>query len=99
LIGFSVTPAGNSILSESWAKPSKSWNPVFEVHKKPGIFAGALFAFSLITVTFCTALILTRLFWAVSPLAGFMVETILIYFCISARDSGKISHGRLPVAG
>jgi adenosylcobinamide-phosphate synthase len=67
--------------------------PRFRTFTKNQVFAGALLAFSLIAVTFCTALILTRLFWAVSPLAGFMVETILIYFCISARDLEKSAMG------
>ena len=67
--------------------------PWFRELTKNQVFAGALFAFSLITMTFCTALILTRLFWAVSPLVGFMVETILIYFCISARDLEKSAMG------
>jgi len=38
-------------------------------------------------------LILTRLFWTVSPISGFMVETALIYFCISARDLEKSAMG------
>ncbi len=67
--------------------------PLFRALTKNQVVAGALFAFSLIAFTFCTALILTRLFWAVSPLAGFMVETILIYFCISAKDLEKSAMG------
>jgi adenosylcobinamide-phosphate synthase len=67
--------------------------PLFRALTKHQVVAGALFAFSLIAFTFCTALILTRLFWAVSPLAGFMVETILIYFCISAKDLEKSAMG------
>jgi adenosylcobinamide-phosphate synthase len=67
--------------------------PWFRSLTKNQVFDGAFFAFSLIAVTFCTALILTKLFWAVSPLAGFMVETILIYFCISAKDLEKAAMG------
>jgi adenosylcobinamide-phosphate synthase len=67
--------------------------PLFRTLTKNQVFAGALFAFSLIAITFCTALILTRLFWTVSPIAGFMVETALIYFCISARDLEKSAMG------
>jgi adenosylcobinamide-phosphate synthase len=67
--------------------------PLFRALTKNQVVAGALFAFSLIAFTFCTVLILTRLFWAVSPLAGFMVETILIYFCISAKDLEKSAMG------
>ena len=67
--------------------------PLFRALTKNQVVAGGLFAFSLIAITFCTALILTRLFWAVSPLAGFMVETILIYFCISAKDLEKSAMG------
>jgi adenosylcobinamide-phosphate synthase len=63
--------------------------PTFRSLTKNQVLAGALFTFSLIAITFCTALILTRLCWTVSPFTGFMVETILIYFCISAKDLEK----------
>jgi adenosylcobinamide-phosphate synthase len=63
--------------------------PIFRRLTKNQALNGTLFAFSLITVTFCTAMILTRLVWSVSSPAGFVVETVLIYFCISARDLEK----------
>jgi adenosylcobinamide-phosphate synthase len=63
--------------------------PIFRRLTKNQALNGILFAFSLITITFCTAMILTRLFWSVSSPAGFVVETVLIYFCISARDLEK----------
>ncbi|MFO8085578.1 MAG: adenosylcobinamide-phosphate synthase CbiB [Desulfobacterales bacterium] len=53
------------------------------------VFSGALFAFLLIAGTFCIALILTRFFWTISTSVGFIIETILIYFCISAKDLEK----------
>ncbi len=65
------------------------WEPWFRKKIQNQVFAGALFAVSLIAMTFCVVLILTRLIWGVSPLAGFCVETILVYFCISAKDLEK----------
>jgi adenosylcobinamide-phosphate synthase len=70
-------------------KAIETLEPKFRSMTKNQALAGALFTLSLIALTFCTALILTRLFWTVSPLAGFTVETILIYFCISAKDLEK----------
>ena len=63
--------------------------PRFRTMAKNQVVAGALFALCLIAMTFCTALIITRLLWALSPLAGFLFETIMIYFCISAKDLEK----------
>jgi adenosylcobinamide-phosphate synthase len=63
--------------------------PLFRRITKNQALNGVLFAFSLITITFCTAMILTGLVWSVSSPAGFVVETVLVYFCISARDLEK----------
>jgi adenosylcobinamide-phosphate synthase len=63
--------------------------PLFRRITKNQALNGILFAISLITITFCTAMILTRLVWSVSSTAGFVVEAVLIYFCISARDLEK----------
>ena len=50
------------------------------------LMAGALFAPALILATFCTGLILPWLAWRVHQLVGFSVETVLLFYCFSARS-------------
>ncbi len=53
------------------------------------LYAGAFFAVFLISATFCISFLFTKLLWNVSPTAGFVLEIVLIYFCISAKDLEK----------
>lgn len=48
--------------------------------------AGAFFAPALILSAFGTGLALTLLTWSIHPLLGFSVESVLLYYCFSARS-------------
>ncbi len=50
------------------------------------LLAGASFALALIALSYAVGLGLTWLAWGVHPLAGFVVETVLLFFCFSARS-------------
>lgn len=50
------------------------------------VLAGVFFAVALIGLTFCTGLALSRLGWWLHPLVGFGVETVLLFYCLSARS-------------
>lgn len=70
-------------------KAIQELEPRFRKLSENQVLSGGLFALSLIVGTFCVTFILARLFWTVSAPAGFILEVILIYFCISARDLEK----------
>lgn len=62
------------------------------------VAAGAFFAVALIVLTFCTGLALSWLGWWLHPLLGFGVETVLLFYCLSARslrDAAMEIHGLL----
>lgn len=62
------------------------------------LVAGALFAPALILTAFVIGLVLTWLAWQVHPFAGFVVETVLLFYCLSARSlyqAGREIHGLL----
>ena len=50
------------------------------------LISGGLFAVTLILGVFAFFWLLIARLWVCSPLAGFVAETILIFFCISAKD-------------
>lgn len=49
-------------------------------------FAGLAFASALISATFAVAYGVTRLCWLLHPALGFLVETVLLFYCLSARS-------------
>lgn len=70
-------------------KMIENLEPRFRAMITHRFIAGGAFALSLIGGTFCISFIFTGLLWSVSPLAGFVFETVLVFFCISARDLEK----------
>ena len=50
------------------------------------LVAGAFFAPALILAAFGTGLAFTWLAWLIHPLLGFSVESILLYYCLSAKS-------------
>ena len=68
--------------------------------------AGACFALALIIATFCIGLILTWLSWRLHPVFGFTVESILLFYCLSARSLRQaaleihalLTHGEVDAA-
>lgn len=55
-------------------------------HITTPVAAGACFAVTLITLTFCIGLALSWFGWWLHPLVGFVVETVLLFYCLSARS-------------
>ena len=60
--------------------------PWFRRRFSSPLVAGALFAPALILAAFVNGLVLTWLDWQAHPLLGFAVETVLIFYCLSARS-------------
>ena len=60
--------------------------PWFRRRFSSPLVAGALFAPALILAAFASGLALTWLAWQAHPLLGFAVETVLIFYCLSARS-------------
>ncbi len=58
--------------------------PVFRDIPIPLVVSGAIFATGLIGMTFLLSFAAINILCALSPVSGFILETILIYFCISA---------------
>ena len=63
--------------------------------------AGLLFAASLILGCWLVALLVTGLAWKVYPLFGFVVETVLLFYCLSAKSlrQAALEIDRLLAAG
>ncbi len=62
------------------------------------LLSGTLFALTLIGGVFVVSFIFMQRLWSMSPVAAFVAETILVYFCISAKDlkdSVREIHGSL----
>ena len=60
--------------------------PLFRRAFASPLLAGMLFAPALILATFAVAFGLTTLCWLVHPALGFLVETVLLFYCLSARS-------------
>lgn len=58
--------------------------PFFRSIPVPLVVSGAFFAIGLISMTFLLSFAAIAILWVLSPVLGFILETILIYFCISA---------------
>lgn len=80
--------------------------PWFRKRFSSPLAAGALFAPALILSTFATGLVLTWPAWQAHPLLGFVVETVLLFYCLSARSlyqaameiHGLLAEGRVDAA-
>ena len=60
--------------------------PVFRRLINNLIVSGALFAVSLVGTVWLLAWIFLKIAWYVDPLAGGLIETVLIFYCISIRS-------------
>ncbi len=77
--------------------------PAFRNIPVPLVVSGAFFAIGFIGITFLLSFAAVHTLWAISPILGVILETILIYFCISAgalENSGRavfrfIMHNRI----
>ncbi len=98
LLGYFVLPAAfalDFILGDPrWGfhpvrimgKAIETAEPRFRALPFNPVVSGALFALTLIGGVFVVSLVFMQRLWAMSPVAGFVAETILVYFCISAKD-------------
>ena len=60
--------------------------PVFRRHCKNELLAGSLFAFTLILGSWALSALTIGVAYRVHGLLGFLVETVLLFYCLSARS-------------
>lgn len=63
--------------------------PLFRKIPTPAIMSGALFAVTLIAGCWGITWLLVRMAYSIHPLAGIGLETILLFYCLSARSLAK----------
>lgn len=63
--------------------------------------AGLLFALSLVLGCWALAVLVTKMAWGAHPLLGFVVETVLLFYCLSAKSlrQAALEIDRLLAAG
>ena len=95
--GHPVRLMGRAIV---WAEPLCRRLPLSP------LLAGACFASLLVLSTFALGLVVVTLAWLIHPFLGFLVECVLLFYCLSARSLAQaaleiqllLRHGKVDMA-